>query len=425
MIQCQILNKIIADNDTSILVLNNLDKSFFSDYQNEFLFIKNHLDEYGNAPDQATFLAKFPNFDILEVKESNKYLTEELFKDKRMRSLVKTFNSVKGLLQERKIDEAMALYLRAAEDMTDSMHMECIDIISNTEARFDSFIEKSNDFSKHYIRTGFRELDDVIGGWDRNEELATIIARPNVGKSWILLKVAIAAAEQGLTVGLYSGEMSEKKVGYRFDTLFGHLSNTKIIHGNRDIQNDYKQFLDSLKDKIPGKIKVITPAMIGGTASVTALRAFIEKEKLDILCIDQHSLLEDDKHAKNPVERAANISWDLKKLQVMKKIPIIAVSQANRAIGESGELGLENIAQSDRIGQDSTVVIGLSRKETVLSLHLLKSRDSVNNKTLKYAIDLDKGIFEFVPFEDDAKGGSDCQSLANKYGDYDSGGDEF
>ena len=99
MIQCQVLNKVIADNDTSILVLNNLDKSFFSDYQNEFLFIKSHLDEYGNAPDQATFLAKFPNFDILEVKESNKYLTEELFKDKRMRSLVKTFNSVKGLLQ--------------------------------------------------------------------------------------------------------------------------------------------------------------------------------------------------------------------------------------------------------------------------------------------------------------------------------------
>ena len=50
----------------------------------------------------------------------------------------------------------MALYLKAAEDMTDSMHMECIDIISETEARFDSFIEKSNDFSKHYIRTGFR-----------------------------------------------------------------------------------------------------------------------------------------------------------------------------------------------------------------------------------------------------------------------------
>lgn len=424
MIQCQVLNSVIQNNDTSIIVLNNLDKSFFSDYQQEFQYIKEHIDEYGKAPDQATFLSKFPNFDILEVKETNKYLTDELFKDKRMRALVKTFNSVKNLLQERKIDEAMALYLKAAEDMTDSMHMECVDILRDT-SRYDAYLERSQDFAKYYVKTGFKELDDVIGGWDRYEELATIIARPNCAKSWLLFKIALAAAEQGLTVGLYSGEMSERKVGYRIDTLFGHLSNTKISKGNRDVQNEYKLFLDTLGDKIPGKLKIITPAMIGGTAGVTALRAFIEKEKLDMLCIDQHSLLEDDKHAKNPVERAANISWDLKKLQVMKKIPIIAVSQANRAIGENGELGLENVAQSDRIGQDSTVVIGISRKDEVLSLHLLKSRDSVNNKTLKYAVDIDKGIFDFIPFEGDAKNGSDCEQLANKYGDYDSGGDEF
>ena len=41
--------------------------------------------------------------------------------------------------------------------------------------------------------------------------------------------------------------------------------------------------------------------------------------------MDQHSLLEDDKKGRTPVDRAANISKDLKNLQVMKKIPIIAV----------------------------------------------------------------------------------------------------
>lgn len=425
MIQLQVLNKILQTGDSSLLILNNLDKTFFSDYEKEFNYIKHHLEEYGKVPDTATFLSSFQNFDLLEVKETSKYLVDELYKDRNMRKLARTFNQVKNLLNEKKVDEAMALYLKASEDMSQAKHLECVDIISDT-SRYDAYIERSEDFSKYYIKTGFKELDDVIGGWDRLEELATIIARPNVGKSWILLKVAIAAAQQGLTVGLYSGEMTERKVGYRFDTLFGHLSNTKIIKGNRDIQNDYKNFLDNLTQNIPGKIKVITPAMIGGTASVTALRAFIEKEKLDILCIDQHSLLEDERGARNPVEKAANISMDLKKLQVMKKIPIIAVSQANRAIGENGELGLENIAQSDRIGQDSTVVLGLSKKDNVLNLHLLKSRDSVNNKTLKYAIDLDKGIFDFIPFEEDARGGEGCEQLRNRYeSEYDSGGDEF
>ena len=426
IIQLQVLNKILSSGDASLLILNNLDQSFFSDYKAEFQFIKNHLDQWGKVPDQATFLSQFRDFDIIEVKENPNYLIDELYKDKNMRGLARTFNEVKRLLSEKKVDEAMSLYIKASEDMAQATHLECIDIIEDGQKRYETFIERSNDFSKHYIKTGFRELDDVIGGWDRHEELATIIARPNVGKSWILLKVAIAAAEQGLTVGLYSGEMTELKVGYRFDTLFGHLSNTKLIHGNRDLQNDYKNFLDHLKDNIRGKIKVITPVMIGGTAGVTALRAFIDKEKLDILCVDQHSLLEDDRGARNPVEKAANISRDLKNLQVMKGIPIIAVSQANRAIGENGELGLENIAQSDRIGQDSTVVVGLSRKDDILSLHLLKSRDSVNNKTLKYAIDLDKGIFQFIPFDSDARDGQGSEEIRDRYElEYDRGNDEF
>ena len=58
--------------------------------------------------------------------------------------------------------------------------------------------------------------------------------------------------------------------------------------------------------------------MIGELATVSQLRAFIEKENLDILFVDQHSLLEDERHGKTPVEKAANISKSLKALQVLK-----------------------------------------------------------------------------------------------------------
>lgn len=61
-------------------------------------------------------------------------------------------------------------------------------------------------------------------------------------------------------------------------------------------------------------MKVITPSMINGPAGVSALRAFVEKESIDILFVDQHSLLEDDHHARNSVDRASNISRDLKNL---------------------------------------------------------------------------------------------------------------
>ena len=142
MIQLQTLNHLLATGDSSLIVLNNLDKSFFSDYEREFSYIKEHLDQYGKVPDQVTFLAKFPNFDVVEVKESDKYLIDELYKDKNMRKLASTFNKVKTFLNERKVDEAMALYLKASEDMSESMHMECIDILRDT-TRYDAYIERS------------------------------------------------------------------------------------------------------------------------------------------------------------------------------------------------------------------------------------------------------------------------------------------
>lgn len=411
MVQLQVLNSILNNKDSSLLLLNNLTVDYFSDYPNEYNFIKSHLNQYGNIPDQVTFLDKFPDFEIIEVTEPSSYLINELYTDYNTRFLAKTFNAVRKLLNEGKTEEAMRLYTNASNDMVKAVHLESVDILQDT-SRYDDYVDRCNDFSKYYIKTGFDELDALIGGWDRYEELATISARPGIGKSWITLKVATAALEQGLRVGLYSGEMSERKVGYRFDTLSAHISNSAITRGRVEVQNDYKTYMESLSNRYTGCFKILTPAMINGPAGVTALRAFVEKENLDILFVDQHSLLEDDRGARNPVERAANISRDLKNLQVLKKIPIIAVSQQNRASTENG-ISTANIAQSDRIAQDSTILLFLEQKDGVLTLNLVKARDAVNNKKLNYACDFDKGIFQFMP--EGENNASDCESLRNEY----------
>lgn len=369
MIQCQILNKILDSKDASFLTVNNVTSEYFSEYKNEYDFIINHINEYGNVPDKATFLNKFPSFDIVDVHESNRYLLDALYEDKNKRSLANIFNKIRKLLQDGKTEDAVNLYASAQEVAVKAKHLDCVDLIQDT-SRYEDYVDRCNDFSKYYVKTGFRELDLLIGGWDRYEELATIAARPGVGKSWVLLKCATSALEQGLNVGIYSGEMSERKVGYRFDTLAGNISNYKISKGNPNVQNEYKRWVENLKTKYTkGCLKVLTPAMINGVAGVTALRAFVEKENLDILFVDQHSLLEDDRKAKDPVTRASNISRDLKNLQVLKKIPIIAVSQQNREKTENGAT-TANIAQTDRISQDSTILIFLEQNKNILTLNL-------------------------------------------------------
>lgn len=415
MIQAQALNAIIQRHDASIIIANNLNEEFFSDYVLEYRFICEHLRKYGTPPDEVTFLARFPDFDVITVTEPDNYLVDALYEDRNKRMLAKVFNKVRDLLNSGKTDEAMKVYLNASNDVVKATHISSVDIFKDT-SRYDAFIERSEDFNKYYVKTGIKELDDVIGGWDRYEELATIAARTNVGKSWMLLKIAVAAAEQGLNVGLYSGEMTENKVGYRVDTLISHISNGRLIHGDATIQNDYKRYLEGLSTSMKGSLKVLTPKMVGDVPGVNALRAFIEKEHLDMLCIDQHSLLEDDRGAKDPVQKASNISKDLKTLQTLKQIPIISVSQFNRqAVNSETGLDASHIAQSDRIAQDSTIIIGLEKKDNVMTLSLVKARDSLVGAKLKYAIDLDKGLFMFIPNEDDATKGEGCEQLKLKF----------
>ena len=413
MIQLQFLNYLLKTKDSSILLVNNLNVDFFSDYKNEYNFIINHLREYGNIPDSITFLNNFPSFDIIEVSESPDFLIDKLYEDKNTRVLASIFNKIKKYLMEGDIDKAMELYTSSTDVVLKAKHIDAVDILTNTD-RYEAYLQRCENFDKFYVKTGFKELDEIIGGWDREEELATIVARSNQGKSWILFKCAVAAVEQGLNVGIYSGEMSERKVGYRIDTLISNISNSSITKGDRQIQNEYKKHLDSLPNKYKGCLKVLTPNMIDGPAGVTSLRAFIEKENLDILFIDQHSLLEDDRHAKNPVEKASNISRDLKNLQVIKKVPIISVSQQNRNSTENG-VGLEHVAQSDRIAQDSTIVIFFEQKDGIMTMHLIKSRDSVNMKDLKYSIDLNKGLFIYIPEEDNAIDGQGVEDLRKEF----------
>lgn len=401
MISNQVINYLLDSKDTSLIVLNNLNEKYFPGYEKEFSFILNHLTRYGNIPDKETFITTFPSFDLINVNEPSQYLIEELFKEYQKNRLAQTFNSVRKLLINNDIDKAVDLYQNASEEINTSIALNTVDILKDT-SRFQAYEDRTTNFDKYYVRTGFPELDAVLGGWDREEELAVVIARTNKGKSWINLKMALAAAEQGLNVGIYSGEMSERKVGYRIDTLLQHLPNSALIHGSISVRDDYKTYITNLPTRLKGSIKVLTPKMINGSAGVSALRAFIEKDKLDILFIDQHSLLEDDRKAKNPVERASNISKDLKNLQVLKRIPIIAVSQQNRTKNDddSDDIDTTQIAQSDRIGQDATVIIGITRDKkdnSLLTLHVVKSRDSVVGNKFTYKVDFNVGEFTYIP----------------------------
>ncbi len=361
--QFQIINKILQNKDYSLITLNNLTADYFFNYVAEYEFIKAHYNTYHTVPDRLTFLDKFPDFVIQDVNEPDSYLIAQLYNDYNQSYLASRFNGMKKLLEADDTEGAMQYMLDSIEKLHIGSAIQCTNIMTDT-SRYERYLDMIANQSKYFISTGFEELDKIITGIDRRNENMVIAARTGVGKSWLLLTIAAAAAKQGLTVGIYSGEMSVDKVAYRIDTLLGKIDNRKISRGDLYYKDYYKNYLDGLKCAGYGAIKVLTPNDIAGPATVDALQAFVEKEHIEILFIDQYSLLEDNSRAKTSHEMVANISKSVKKLQVLKQIPIISVAQMNRTKNEDKSQDSSQIALSDRIGQDATIILMLDKQDS-------------------------------------------------------------
>ena len=422
--QFQIINKILQTKDYSFITLNNLTADYFFNYKAEFGFIKNHYDAYHTVPDRLTFLTYFPDFVIQDVNEPDNYLIAQLYNDYNQSYLASRFNGMKKLLEADDTDGAIQYFMDSVEKLQVGSALTCTDIMADT-SRYDRYLDMIANQSKYFISTGFPELDKIITGIDRRNENMVIAARTGVGKSWLLLTIAAAASKQGLVVGIYSGEMSVDKVAYRIDTLMGQIDNRKISRGDLYYKDYYKNYLDSLSCSGYGAIKVLTPNDIAGPATVDALQAFIEKEHLDILFIDQYSLLEDTSRARVAHEKVANISKAVKNLQVLKQIPIISVSQMNRTKNEDKTQDTTQIALSDRIGQDATVILMLDKQDAEdpnqkgsykVTLNLVKSRDGGDGRKLEYLWDFNSGRYKYISnSEDGVTSDEEFDELENSY----------
>lgn len=399
--QLQILNLLLNKKDTSLLSI--LDSKQFSQYKNEFNFISNHYKQYQQIPDIQSFLKVFPDFEVIQVTESKEYLLKTLNNEYNEEFLAKTFNNIRDLLLKGKTEDAMTVLSKAASKADSSKQFEALDILTDI-SRYDEYIDKCNNFEDHFVSTGFKELDASFGGGiDRDNAYFVISARPGVGKTLVMVKFITAAVQKGLRVGLYEGEMTANKIAGRFDTMISHISNSAINHGGSHVANKYKTYLEELRKNTKGDFFVLTRDMIReDKMTVDVLRSFVDKYELDMLFVDQISLLDSTSWSSKSFEQVAEISRDLKKLQVQKHIPIVVASQQNRDKIEEGSFaGTQNISMSDRIGQDATEVIYISKKDNIMTFNIAKARDGCKKYTMSYDVNIDKGEFTYIPDEDD------------------------
>lgn len=401
-----IINKLLQTKNFDIIKTNNLDVSQFIGCQEEFNFIVEHQKKYGNVPDEMPFAERFPNFEPVLVNETDEYLVDKLHEEYGFQKFSEMLPKLNAKLKE---DSRLAYdFLR--DNMTNLRpHTVCkgFDIISGAEKRYEEYHNKKTATTPLTISTGFPELDEIIGGIESGEELITCIARTGVGKSWFLTKLLSTSWAQGKKVGLYSGEMDVTNVGYRFDALNGHISHLSLMRGAQI--NEYDKYIDNLKES-KNKFIVVTQRDFGGKPTVQQLRNFVDANGIEVLGVDQLSLMDDGRANKNdPLRlRLAHITEDLFTLSTEYKIPVIALAQANRDTSKRDTEApeLENIKESDDISHNSSKCIGLAKNNNRLILSVMKNRYGRTGDKLFYAWDVDGGNFTHLKTETNDGGNS-------------------
>lgn len=405
MVVLQILNKIIKSSDMSLIINNNLTREMFLSYEDEFDYINNFYNKYGKVPDKETFLNEFREFQLLEVTESDRFLIDKINEEYLYYKTVPVIQQAAELLKSNS-NEAVEYLLEEISNLSKIQKTEGIDIIQKSEIRFKEYEEKLKGKDTKYITTGFEELDNIFKGFAKGEELVVLFARIGQGKSWILNKMLSHSWEIGMNVGLISPEMSSIKIGYRFDTLTNHFNNSDLIWGKE--QKGYEEYIKNLKNK-NNKFIVTIPQDFNKKITVTKIKSFCQKNKIDILGIDGITYLTDERYKKgdNRTTMLTNISEDLMSLSIELGIPILVVVQSNRSgvnkDNEDATPDLENIKDSDGIAANATKVIAIRQKtsDNIIQLGVKKHRDGISGQTLLYQFDFNTGNFSYVPSQND------------------------
>lgn len=332
------------------------------------------------------------------MQESDEYLVNTLREEHLYGLSVPVITKLSELMQT---DSYKAVeYLRSQIDnLKIEKAIKGIDIISEADKRFEVYKETKENKETHFIPTGFEELDDILGGFHKGEELVVLFARTGQGKTWVQMKMLEHMWKMNQRIGLLEPEMSGTRVGYRFDTLHKHIPNSSLIRGE-DIKG-YERYINSIKQKeVP--FFVTHPKDFQRKVTVSKLRSWVENNKIDVLAIDGISYLTDERKQRddNKTAQLTHISEDLMDLSEDLGVPVIIVCQSNREGAKNDDLELENIRDSDGIAYNASIVLSVQQKKAGLQIAIKKSRNSSNSAKLTYLWDANYGKFEYIPSDD-------------------------
>lgn len=259
------------------------------------------------------------------------------------------------------VDRSETLLFDVAQAGIKSNFVHIKDLLKDAYERA-SHAKESDDYAG--ISTGFKELDILLGGFQKSD-LVVLAARPSVGKTSLALDMMRhAALMEKKNVAFFSLEMSNMQI---MDRLLGMQSGIPFweIRTNKLTEEKVIKLANTMGELADANIYVDDMAGQHINQIRTKARRLALEQGVDIIFVDYLQLMHGNSKESRTLE-VGEVSQGLKNLAKELNVPVIALSQLSRAIEQrqSRRPQLSDLRESGSIEQDADVVIFLDREET-------------------------------------------------------------
>ncbi len=219
------------------------------------------------------------------------------------------------------------------------------------------------------LPTGLTDLDEKLMGL-KPGTFVVVAGRPSMGKSAFAQTLASHTAQDGGVVALFSLEMSKEEVLTRLLSMVGEVNSARIRAGVANNQQLWDRLLEAGGKIHDWKLYLDDSPEPTVTEIRAKCRRLRHEEGLDLVIVDYLQLMpstggSSSRNLDNRQQEIAEVSRSLKGLARELGIPVIGISQLNRAVElrKDKRPMLSDLRESGAIEQDADIVLFLYRAE--------------------------------------------------------------
>jgi replicative DNA helicase len=214
------------------------------------------------------------------------------------------------------------------------------------------------------VPAGFTDLDNLTGGFQPSD-LIIVAGRPSQGKTAFVLSLARnASVLHDVPIAFFSLEMSVQQLVMRLMCAEARVDAHKVRTG-RLPEDEWRKLSVSVGRLYKAKIFIDDTPGLGILELRAKARRLKAEHNIGLVIVDYLQLMQGPRSAQSREQEISAISRSLKALAKELNIPVIALSQLNRAVEARTDKrpALADLRESGAIEQDADVVMFVHRPE--------------------------------------------------------------